>query len=376
MTVQSPPPPPNTPFYTRAFGIGTLLVLGAVLYAILSPFFSPIIWALFIAFLVHPLHRRLTKRFGNRAQLSALTLTLTTLVILVGPITALTAAIASQAGDLLQTAQGSISERTGGSIADITRIPGIGPALEWAQRSVGVSATQIQGWVAEGARNVLQSLASMSGRVFLGAIGTLVSFTLTLFLLFFFIRDGERMFATARVLIPLPQERKARLFAHLAAVIRAVVYGTGLTALLQGILVGIAFAIVGLPSPLVFGVVAALLALLPFGGTALVWGPAALVLAAQDRWGAALFLVVWGGLLVGTIDNILKPILVSSRAPVATLTVFIGVLGGIAAFGAAGLFLGPVLLALIIALIDFAVEVRRQELRADRRSTAKEKKSR
>ncbi len=375
MTTPAPAPPPDTPFYTRAFAIGTLLVLGAVLYAILSPFFSPIIWALFIAFLVYPLHRRLTRRYGNRAQLSALTLTLTTLVILVGPITALTAAIASQAGDLLQMAQGSVSEHAGGSLVDITRIPGIGPALEWAQRSVGISAAQIQGWVAEGARNILQSLASMGGRVFLGAIGTLVSFTLTLFLLFFFIRDGERMFATARVLIPLPQERKTRLFAHLAAVIRAVVYGTGLTALLQGLLVGIAFAIVGLPSPLVFGVLAALLALLPVGGTALVWGPAALVLAAQDRWGAALFLLVWGGLLVGTIDNILRPILVSSRAPVATLTVFIGVLGGIAAFGAAGLFLGPVLLALIIALIDFAVEVRRQELRAERRSKAKDKRN-
>jgi len=369
-----PAPPPNTPFYTRAFGIGTLLVLGALLFAVLRPFFSPIIWALFIAFLVHPLHRKLTRRLGNRQQVSALILTITTLAILVGPITALTAAIASQAGDLLQMAQGSVSEHTRGSLANLRQLPGIGPALEWVQRTVGISTAQIQGLVSEGARSALQMLASMSGRVFLGAIGTLVSFTLTLFLLFFFIRDGERMFATARVLIPLPPERKTRLFAHLAAVIRAVVYGTGLTALLQGLLVGIAFAIVGLPSPLVFGVLAALLALLPFGGTALVWGPAALVLAAQDRWGAAAFLLAWGAVLVGTIDNLLRPILVSSRAPVATLTVFIGVLGGIAAFGASGLFLGPVLLALIIALIDFAVEVRRQELRAERRSTARERK--
>ena len=98
---------------------------------------------------------------------------------------------------------------------------------------------------------------------------------------------------------------------------------------------------------------------LPFGGTALVWGPAVLVLAGQNRWVAATFLLIWGALLVGTIDNLLKPILVSSRAPVATLTVFIGVLGGIAAFGGAGLFLGPVLLALIIALVEFAAEVRR-----------------
>ena len=110
---------------------------------------------------------------------------------------------------------------------------------------------------------------------------------------------------------------------------RALVYGTGLTALIQGTLVGISFLIVGLPSALVFGVIAALAALLPFGGTALVWVPAAIVLAAQGRWGATIFMVMWGALLVSLVDNVVRPMLVSGRAPVSTLTVFIGVLGGI-----------------------------------------------
>ena len=350
-----------SPFYTRAFAIGTAVLLGAVLYLLLSPFFSAIVWALFIAFLLHPLHRRLAKRLGEREPLSSAVLTVATVIILVGPLTALTAAIASQAGELLQLVQGKVAGQEFGSIRSLTDVPGIGPTLAWAQRNIGVSAAEIEGWVVEGGRNVLQTLASMGGRVFLGAVGTVVTFTLTMFLLFFFIRDGERMLTTVRILIPLSTARKDQLFSHLGAVIQAVVFGTGLTAMLQGLLVGIAFALVGLPSPLVFGVVAALLALLPFGGTALVWGPAALLLAGLGRWGAAGFLLVWGALLVGTIDNLLKPILVSSRAPVATLTVFIGVLGGIAAFGGTGLFLGPVLLALIIALIEFATEVRRQE---------------
>ena len=94
-----------------------------------------------------------------------------------------------------------------------------------------------------------------------------------------------------------------------------MVYGTGLTALIQGTLVGIAFLIVGLPSPLVFGVIAALAALLPFGGTALVWIPAAIVLAAQGRWGATIFMVIWGALLVSLVDNVVRPMLVSGRAP-------------------------------------------------------------
>jgi predicted PurR-regulated permease PerM len=92
-----------------------------------------------------------------------------------------------------------------------------------------------------------------------------------------------------------------------------------------------------------------------------VWVPAALVLALQGRWGATIFMVIWGGLLVSLVDNVVRPMLVSGRAAVGTLTVFIGVLGGVAAFGAIGLFLGPVVLALIIALIRFALELRRGE---------------
>jgi predicted PurR-regulated permease PerM len=136
-----------------------------------------------------------------------------------------------------------------------------------------------------------------------------------------------------------------------------MVYGTGVTALDQGALVAAAFAVVGLPSPVVFGVLAALAALVPLAGTPVVWVPAVIVLAAQDRWGAALFMALWGGFVI-TIDNFLRPWLVSGRAQVGALTVFIGVLGGVAAFGPIGVFLGPLVLALVIALVRFTLEMR------------------
>jgi predicted PurR-regulated permease PerM len=138
-------------------------------------------------------------------------------------------------------------------------------------------------------------------------------------------------------------------------VTRALVYGTGVTALVQGALVGMGFAFVGLPSPVVFGVIAALAALIPLLGTPVVWVPAVIVLAAQDRWGAALFMVIWGAIVV-TIDNFLRPWLVSGRARIEPLTVFIGVLGGVSAFGPVGVFLGPLVLALAIALVRFSLE--------------------
>jgi predicted PurR-regulated permease PerM len=136
------------------------------------------------------------------------------------------------------------------------------------------------------------------------------------------------------------------------------VFGTLLTALIQGTLVGIGFAIIGLPSPVVFGVLAAALALLPMAGTAIVWVPATLILMAQGRWGAAIFLGLWGALLVGLIDNFLKPMLISGRAEMPTLAAFLGVLGGLAAFGPIGMFVGPILLALTLALLRYAEEHR------------------
>jgi predicted PurR-regulated permease PerM len=207
------------------------------------------------------------------------------------------------------------------------------------------------------ARTVLGSLASLGQKAFLGALGTVIGFLLMLFILFFAIRDGRAMFAALRELVPMAREERTRLFGHLASVLRAMVYGTGVTAIVQGVLIAIGFAVAGLPSPIVFGVLAALFALVPMAGTPVVWVPAVVALALQQRYYAAVGLLAWGGFVV-TIDNFLRPWLVSGRAQVSTLTVFIGVLGGVAAFGPIGIFLGPLVLALAIALIDFALETR------------------
>jgi predicted PurR-regulated permease PerM len=353
--VETPPPTSEEVFYSRTFALLTLALLAYLLFQILQPFFAPIAWALFIAFLVYPLHRWLTGRLRGRAGWSAALLTAATVVILVGPLTALGAAFASQAAELLRYAQDLAIEHRPEQASDFAEIPLVGPAIDWLQDSVGVSLAQIQAWAVEGARTVLRTLASLGQKAVLGALGTVVGFVLMIFILFFAIRDGRDAFGTLRRLIPMSSGDRSRLFTHLASVTRAMVYGTGVTALVQGVLIAISFAIVGLPSPIVFGVLAALLALVPMAGTPVVWVPAVLALAVQERWYAAIFLLVWGG-LVATIDNVLRPMLVSGRAQVGTLTVFIGVLGGVSAFGPIGVVLGPLVLALIIALIRFALD--------------------
>lgn len=352
---------PRDRFYAKSFALVTVFVLSYALYRIVEPFAGPLLWAIFLAFLLHPLHVRLSRRLRGREQLSAFILTVLTLIIVIGPLTALSAAFAAQVGDLLHFAQSTVADQTRKNVLDPANVPWLTGTLDWLESTFAINVAHVRGWLVEGSRALLQWLASMGGKVFLGAVGTVVGFVLMIFMLFFFVRDGGEMVSNLRELIPMESSYKARLFDHLASVTRAMVYGTGLTALIQGTLVGLAFLFAGLPSPIVFGVIAALAALLPVGGTALVWVPATVVLAAQGRWGAAIFLVIWGTLLVGLVDNIVRPMLVSGRASVGTLTVFIGVLGGISAFGAIGLFLGPVVLALIIALIRFMLDVRRAE---------------
>ena len=136
---------------------------------------------------------------------------------------------------------------------------------------------------------------------------------------------------------------------------RAIVFGTTLTALIQGLLVGIGFAIAGLPSPVVFGVLVAFLSMLPVGGAAFVWVPAVGWLFYEGRWGYAIFMLAWGLILTG-VESVLRPMLISGRARISALAVFVGVLGGIPAFGAIGIIAGPVVLSLVLALIEFAEE--------------------
>jgi predicted PurR-regulated permease PerM len=180
---------------------------------------------------------------------------------------------------------------------------------------------------------------------------------LMLFLLFFMLRDGRAMLRRAAHLVPLDAQHRERLTDLMANTTRAVVYGSGLTALIQGALTAIGFAVTGLPSPIVFGVLAALFSLLPAGGTAFVWIPAVLALAGMGRNGAALFMLAWGA-LISVSDNFLRPLLVSKQAHVSALAVFVGVVGGAAAFGGVGLIVGPVLLTLVSALLKFVEEMR------------------
>jgi predicted PurR-regulated permease PerM len=224
--------------------------------------------------------------------------------------------------------------------------------VRWMRDTAPVTAEQVKGWVMDGAQAALKSAASMGGSLALGIAGSLVGFFMMLFLLFFLLRDGRAMIKRLTGFIPMEPRPRGQLITYLGDVTRAVVFGSVATALIQGLFAGIGFELVGLPSPVVFAVLATLAAFLPVG-SALVLIPAVLYLMFEGRWGAAIFLGVWSA-GVGVMDNFLRPYLTAKQAEVSTLAVFVGAIGGASAFGILGLVIGPVLLGFAAALLQFA----------------------
>jgi predicted PurR-regulated permease PerM len=274
----------SSTFYPRVFALVVAAVLGYALVLIFAPFFGAMSWAAFLAFLLFPLNVRLRKRVHGPG-VSAGLLTLLAPIVILLPLSALSVDFVAQISGLLQKMQQATKQWDIKSFADLQQFPMIARANDWLQSHAGVSATQLQGWLVTGTQHVLQRAAGFSGSFFLGALDSLFSFAIMLFLLYFFLRDGDEIMSRARALIPLDEARKERLFLQLSNVTRAIVFGTSMTALAQGVLIGVGFAIADLPSPVVFGVLAALLSMLPVGGAAFVWGPAAVWLFFDGRWG-------------------------------------------------------------------------------------------
>jgi len=345
-------------FYPRVFALVTAALLAGALFVIVRPFLEAILWSMLLAFLLSPAQRAVTGLLGGRAPLAAILLTVLTAVVLIAPGPLLAVAFARQARELFARGQKLVAESGIAGAGDLLEIPLVSRVIRWVETMAPVSADQIHDWLASGAQALLQGLVAVSGAFVVGALNALVGLGITLFLLFFFLRDGDRMVATAVGLIPMAVERRSHLVDHIAAVIRAVVFGSLLTALVQGLLVGVGFAVVGLPSPVVFGAVAAVAALIPLIGTALVWVPAAGVLFLQGRWIAGLLLLGWSVAVVSSADNVVRPLFISGRAQISTLPVFLGLLGGVSAFGPIGLVVGPVVVALTLALLRFAEESR------------------
>jgi predicted PurR-regulated permease PerM len=336
--------------------LGLLAATAVALYlcwSMLQPFVEVVLWAVVLVIVFFPVHRRIHARVGSPGWSAMLSCLLVIVVILV-PLSLLTVAVVNELSNFAQLLQPKQGGDGAGGASDLLdpNSPYFGPLLRWLGQYFDLSQLGSQEFIAERLKGLSGAIASRTLGVVGGAVGFVVEVFFVIFTMYYLFRDGERLRVAAYDMVPLSDERAREIFDRTGEVISASVYGVLVIAVIQGVLGGLAFWVLGLPSPLLWGVVMIFLSMIPMLGSFIVWVPAAIYLGVTGHWGKAVMLTVWGALVIGSVDNFLRPKLVGERTRLHELLVFFSVLGGLQVFGVIGLVLGPVIVAITIALLD------------------------
>lgn len=324
-----------------ALGFYAIAVLVAYLvYQLFRPFLVPLAWAAVLAICFYPMHRRFERRLGRGRAAFLSTLSVALLIIV--PIFSVASAFVSEASTILSDVPRLLAEMPASAHrwlqAALDYVPG-GETID-ASAVLGDSAKRLAAFLSGQAAGVLQDLV-----VFL------IDLVITIFALFFLFRDAALVMAALRRVIPLEPDVRERLIHQTGAMVTASVTAGLIVAATQGVLTGLTFWILGLPAPVFWGVVVGGLCLLPFGAW-VVWGPAAIWLIVSGSVVRGLVLAGVGAGVISSVDNVLRPILLSERSEMNGLLLLISLLGGVVAFGTVGFVLGPVLMAAAVALFE------------------------
>lgn len=349
-----------------AFGLLAALVLAAAL-RVLWTFLSPILVALALVVLTHRLYRRLVARLGGRAPLAALLMLLAITLLLVVPAFVVVLLLLGQAKALVDALQSGEAQAwiaaldLGGRMRFLTRlVPGFDASTIGLEQLVLPLLRQVPGWVAR------------HGQAVAGGVATLfLDLCLVLLASYFFYLEGDALRRELALLSPLPRRYGEEFAARFAAVVDATFRGQLLTSFAQAAATAVGLALAGVPGALLWGALAAVLSLLPMVGAAIVWVPATLYLAVAAAlghrgWGGAIFLAVWGLLVVSTIDNAVRPWAMRGRAQLPAIPLLFAVLGGLEAFGFVGLLIGPLVLSLVSTVLGIYKESIRPQLASAR----------
>lgn len=327
-------------FFLLLLGLVSLLFLW-----LLKPFFAPILWACIVAILFHPLQVWLNRRWGKRPNLTAFTTLLACMVLVVLPILFLLYQFLQEGISLYQRIEsGEIDPAS-----FLERIRNGFPIVQSLFERFNINLESIWEQAASAAVGASRFLATNAFALGQGTFEFVLKLGLMLYVAFFLLRDGRKLTEHLIATLPLGDERERLLFQKFAEVMRATVKGNLVVAIVQGALGGIIFWILDIPAALLWGVIMAILSLIPAIGAGLVWLPAAIYLMAVGSWIPGIVLVAYGIVVIGLADNILRPILVGRDTKLPDWLVLLSTLGGIAMVGISGFVVGPLIAALFIA---------------------------
>jgi predicted PurR-regulated permease PerM len=330
----------------RVVAVGGLAVLLLGTYAVLAPFLVPILWAAILVYATWPLFRRLRGHLPERAITASLIMTTGLILLLFGPLVLISLSLTSEMAAVTETLRDFSTRDHSSLLRLLVNIPLIGTA----------TAERLQNLIhdPEALRQALLGLAQQSSGLLREMAGNaarnLVKLGIALMTVFFLYLHGDTIVTqTRRAADYLGGTRLWGYMAPVTQAVNAVLYGLILTALAQGLLAGLAYAVAGVPMPALLGAATALLALIPFGAP-IIWGPAGVFLVLQGDWVGGFGVLLWGLLVVSWIDNLIRPMVISAGTRIPFLLVFFGVVGGAMAFGLIGLFLGPIILSVLLTV--------------------------
>jgi len=338
--------------YTLAFlGVATALAF-YVCYLMVRPFIKPVLFAAVMTIVFYPVHARIRGRV-RQPNLSALALTLFVLLIVILPLVGLGSAVTSEIRQAYQSLSAKSAEG-GGWAPYLTQE--LEKPVSTLGRYVDISGFDLRGSI----QSRLEQMSSWSVRLVAGVVSNLgiflFDFAISFFTLFFLFREGRRVRLTMAAVLPLDEVRVERLFTSINDTIVANLYGVIAVALAQGTLMGLAYFLLGVSSPVLWGALTGVCSLIPVVGSSLVWLPITVVLGLTGHWAKALVLLIWSTAFISLADHILRPYIIGGRVKMNTLFVFFSLLGGIKAFGLLGIFLGPLILSITVALIGILRE--------------------
>jgi predicted PurR-regulated permease PerM len=347
-----PSPTPETAIQLRAF-FWLLIAVSAAFAVILLPFSGAVMWAVFIAIIFRPVHQRMLRwlRRPNWATLATLALIVLTFLL---PLALVSASLAQEIAQLTERLRSGELNPAATFQQLIHALPN--PIQQQLDRLGLLDMAHLQERIAAA---LAASGQFLTGQLFSAGQQTLkfvASMGVMLYLLFFLLRDGRALTRRISEAVPLAPHHRQQLFVKFVTVVRATVKGNIVVALVQGMLGGLALWVLGLPAVLLLTVLMAVLSLLPAVGASLVWGPVALyLLSIGDIW-QAVALVAWGVLVIGLVDNLLRPLLVGKDTQMPDYLVLISTLGGISVLGLNGFVIGPVIAALFLTVWDIFAE--------------------
>ncbi len=343
--------------YARIAFVVVLLVVLYYVFRILQPFLTALIWAAVLATAFHPAYRKLADHIKHPRLASALAcVLLTTLIVL--PVILLLVKVAGESVQAYRSLESKVQSQELGGFEYVRETS----VYQWVRdqaQALGLPEPNLERAAVRVVQFVSQFLVKRSSDVFSGFARFVFNFFVTIVATYYLFLGGPEILKEIRRLSPLRREYEEKMIQKFKDIAAVTLKGGILTALLQGAAGGLIFLFFGIPSPLLWGAVMAFLSLVPVVGTALVWGPVVIyyLLSGSVAKGLLLFGLCAG--LVGSIDNVVKPLIIQRRAAIPTLWVFIAVLGGIGVFGFLGLVLGPLMVTVLFALIEiYKVEFR------------------